>query len=431
MSAPFQLFDALDPATEAALRASIKRFGVIVPVVIDQRGRIIDGHHRKRIADELGLRVNQTVRRVRDDAEAEELARTLNEDRRQLDIEDRRRVVADLRSEGHSLRAIAGAVGVDAATVHRDLQKPGVAPATPGEVRGRDGKTYPARPAATKQPMEEEEPQFVDGEQEAIIDHLQETYGDDLTPEIVERALEENIESKQLPEPRPEWTPSKPDVGGGVSHPARYSDALIPLFADLLRTHSVLEGRDVLDPFAGTGRIHELRPDWDTWGLEIEAEWAELSEWTTEGSVLQLPWEADRFDAVVTSPTYGNRLADHHNASDPERRRSYTHDLGRPLDADNSGAMQWGDDYRQFHTRAWEQVARALKPGGVFLLNIKDHVRAGERQYVAGWHVTELVRLGFSLVCHHEVNTRSLRQGENGLDHQRLPELVYVLRKVS
>jgi hypothetical protein len=26
----------------------------------------------------------------------------------------------------------------------------------------------------------------------------------------------------------------------------------------------------VRDPFAGTGRIHELRPDWETVGVEIE-----------------------------------------------------------------------------------------------------------------------------------------------------------------
>ncbi len=55
MSAPFQLFDPLPPAVEAALRASIDRFGVLVPVAKDQHGNITDGHHRVRIADELGI----------------------------------------------------------------------------------------------------------------------------------------------------------------------------------------------------------------------------------------------------------------------------------------------------------------------------------------------------------------------------------------
>src|SRR4051812_39932626 len=51
----FALFGPLEPATEAALRASIERFGVLVPVTFDQRGRILDGHHRWRMAAELGV----------------------------------------------------------------------------------------------------------------------------------------------------------------------------------------------------------------------------------------------------------------------------------------------------------------------------------------------------------------------------------------
>ncbi|MGH9187583.1 MAG: ParB N-terminal domain-containing protein [Acidimicrobiales bacterium] len=49
----YQLFDPLPAPLEAALRASIERFGVLVPVVKDAAGDIIDGHHRQRIADEL------------------------------------------------------------------------------------------------------------------------------------------------------------------------------------------------------------------------------------------------------------------------------------------------------------------------------------------------------------------------------------------
>ena len=58
----FQLFDALDDATEAALRSSIQRHGVLVPIFKDQHDRILDGHQRSRIADEVGVAYEEAVR---------------------------------------------------------------------------------------------------------------------------------------------------------------------------------------------------------------------------------------------------------------------------------------------------------------------------------------------------------------------------------
>jgi transposase-like protein len=60
--------------------------------------------------------------------------------------EQRLPVVQALREEGHSIRAIAGAVGVGVGQVHRDLA--GVPSGTPVATQGLDGKTYPAKPAS-------------------------------------------------------------------------------------------------------------------------------------------------------------------------------------------------------------------------------------------------------------------------------------------
>lgn len=76
-------------------------------------------------------------------------ARTLNLDRRHLTTKQRREVVAALWQEEHSLRAIAGVVGVSQEQVRQDLA--GVTRVTPARVTGRDGKSYPAkRPAAER-----------------------------------------------------------------------------------------------------------------------------------------------------------------------------------------------------------------------------------------------------------------------------------------
>lgn len=139
------MFPKLDGSTEAALRASIKRFGVIVPIVIDQHGEILDGHHRSRLAGELGMECPTQALQVSDEDEGRLIALTLNADRRHLTTEQRREIVASLRSEGHSIRAIANAHGVALATVVKDLEKTGVQGRTPVQTQGLDGKQYPSK----------------------------------------------------------------------------------------------------------------------------------------------------------------------------------------------------------------------------------------------------------------------------------------------
>lgn len=144
MTDQFQLFDALPAHIEDALRASIERFGVLVPVSVDQDGNILDGHHRKRIAEELKVPYDRLIRHCADDDERREIAHTLNADRRQMTDEQRKAVAVELRQQGHSLRAIAGAVGTSLGTVQRDLAT--VSPDTvPDRIKSLDGKTRPSR----------------------------------------------------------------------------------------------------------------------------------------------------------------------------------------------------------------------------------------------------------------------------------------------
>ncbi len=184
----------------------------------------------------------------------------------------------------------------------------------------------------------------------------------------------------------------------------------------------------MLDPFAGTGLVHQLGGF--TVGVELEPEWASMSVNTIVGNALALPFPDASFTAVVTSPCYGNRLADHHVARDGSARHSYTHDLGRPLHAANAGAMQWGLEYCLFHQAAWEEVHRVLVPGGGFVLSIGDHVRKGARQRVSSWHRRTITKLGFAREFTVTVPLPGLRFGANR-DARIGHEYVYLFRKAA
>lgn len=132
-----------------------------------------------------------------------------------------------------------------------------------------------------------------------------------------------------------------------VKHPAAYSPGVLDAFDDLL-CERFPDGARLLDPFAGTGRIHLLSSDprfnlrYNTVGIELEPEWAAMHPATIVGDATALPFPDHSFEMAATSPSYGNRMADHHEARDGSYRRTYRHVLGRPLNPNNSGGMQWG-----------------------------------------------------------------------------------------
>jgi SAM-dependent methyltransferase len=200
-----------------------------------------------------------------------------------------------------------------------------------------------------------------------------------------------------------------------TKHPAPYSLPILRVIKELLDARFAdQKTTKVLDPFAGIGKIHMLTEyGYDTAGVEIEPEWAAMDDRTRVGDALKTGFRKGTFDAVATSPTYGNRLADSYEASDPDRRHSYHFELGRKPTEGSSAVMPWGDEYRTFHEKAWAEVARVLKPNGRFILNIKDHIRDGAWQDVAAWHTNVIIGLGFAVAAIRPVASRGVPSGTN------------------
>ena len=203
-----------------------------------------------------------------------------------------------------------------------------------------------------------------------------------------------------------------------TEHPAKFSDPIIFRLQEICdeycaHIYDAGEIPTVLDPFAGTGKIHSLRGV-TTIGVELEPEWAEMHPCTEVGDATALRFTDHVLDAVITSPTYGNRMADHHVARDDSKRHTYTHAIGRSLHNNNSGAMQWGCDYRDFHRKAWREAIRVVKEDGLLVINISNHIRKGVEQHVVEFHIKALIEEGCRIEEVRRVATRRQKHGANG-----------------
>lgn len=194
-----------------------------------------------------------------------------------------------------------------------------------------------------------------------------------------------------------------------TAHPAKFSDPVLDRIAQMLASN--VDYRPlVLDPFAGTGKIHELSAV-RCIGVELEAEWAGMHPNNIVANALELPFPDNSFEGIISSPCYGNRLADSHNAQDGSRRHSYTHTLGRKLHPDNSGQLQWGERYKIFHDVAWTECLRVLEPGGFLIINVSNHIRNKKEQLVTEWHLSWFLDHECTIADLARVRTKRLREG--------------------
>ncbi|WP_245763355.1 ParB N-terminal domain-containing protein [Paraburkholderia diazotrophica] len=141
----------------AELRASIEAHGVQVPIIVDEHGNTIDGHHRQKLAAELGIEYPREVREGLSDDEKRMLALTLNTKRRMLTPEQIREVIgkalhiAPERSDRH----VAADLRVDhktVASVRREQEDVGKLPHIEKRI-DTQGRRQPAtKPTAVSTP---------------------------------------------------------------------------------------------------------------------------------------------------------------------------------------------------------------------------------------------------------------------------------------
>lgn len=224
------------------------------------------------------------------------------------------------------------------------------------------------------------------------------------------------------------------DERNDIKHPAKFNNKFIPIFAEKLNGY-----KNVLDPFAGTGKIGEIK-NFGYKGLiycnEIEHEWCDDSNpnidvWTSVDSEFLIMYEDNFFESICTSPTYGNRMADKFKIPDKDSGRKYVtymHYLGRELTNGNTGSLQWGEEYKSKHKNIYQELYRVLKKDGLLIINIANHIRKGKEIDVCRWTKETLLEIGFSLYEEIKVETQKMRYGSN--NELRVPyEFIFIFKK--
>lgn len=248
-----------------------------------------------------------------------------------------------------------------------------------------------------------------------------------------------------------------------VRHDCKWSDEVLEVIAALNLPPLKPEER-TMDPFAGAG---ESGSGWtllqalgateaDLIGLDIEPEWADSQPWIRQGDALDILAYPAKVARIVTSPTYGNRMSGNYlgpvclacrgsglietggpcetcegSGHDGTGRFGYAISLNRKLSDRSSSLFGWGKSYRDFH-REWLDLAARVLPEGEnrLVVNMSDHYRNRERQYVVDWWIVTASRRGFKLASAVPAATQRFGMGRNSQD--RAPaEMVLVFDRVK
>jgi len=182
-----------------------------------------------------------------------------------------------------------------------------------------------------------------------------------------------------------------------LNHPAMFT---IKLVSRLLDVYTKCDGEVVLDPFAGSGTtlVAALEKNMRAVGLDINQQFRDafnnrislLSDISKceyhlcDARALSAKVAASSVDICITSPPYWDIL---------NRTRSVDGKRARPYSTDNDdlGNITSYGDFIDALGIVFEEVYKALKPKGLFILNVMD-LRRGSEFYPLHMDVAEIAK---------------------------------------
>lgn len=202
-------------------------------------------------------------------------------------------------------------------------------------------------------------------------------------------------------------------------HPAKYSDVLLPVLA------KYAYGK-ILDPMGGTGKAGLLKRfntniEWVTIN-ELEPEWATQSYENGVDEVIigdaRNLWGS--YDCIVTSPPYGNRMADNFKPSKPDSMRMrYVGDLGRQVSNGSVCCKHFGKGYEDEMVVIYDAIIDNVEFKR-FVLNVSNFIRQFKEVDVVSWYKNFFESRGIRLITEEKVVTRR-QKGVGANAHLRVP----------
>jgi ParB-like chromosome segregation protein Spo0J len=117
----YQFLPSLTLEEYEALRESIRENGVIEPVIVDEKGAIIDGHHRVKACEELGIEYPTRALHDLSEEQKQDLSLELNLTGRDLTKDQKKEVAVSLFEQGWTQERIALRMKINQSTVSRWL----------------------------------------------------------------------------------------------------------------------------------------------------------------------------------------------------------------------------------------------------------------------------------------------------------------------
>lgn len=253
-NANYQVMPDLSDDEYRELKDDIQKRGVMVPIEFDEHGNVLDGHHRLKICEELGIKeYPKVIRAGMTEAEKRLHARKLNMARRQLTREQMGKLVDQqiIETPEKSDRQIANGLGVSNPYVSKRrkmLEEKGdvLTVNTSTDTLGRE-QPRQRKPVTIFNPT----PREVKAVQNpVVVERMAETGAESAVNTAKQIAREERAERKsyELPEDIPSgtYTLHTADIRSGLEMIADnsvdyiitdppYPKEYIPLYADLSR----------------------------------------------------------------------------------------------------------------------------------------------------------------------------------------------------